>query len=668
MAGIKLLRSLKTFNFLLILMLSCFSNSYSVSKVDSLINLIPNKNGIEKSKILYEVGEELFELNKYEESLIYYQKALNIRKELKDKKGIAFVLNTMGIIHRYLKNYDTCLDYYNRSLAIKKEIGDKVEIAKTLNNLGVVYKSMEEYDKAVNYYLEALEIKEEINDNSGISRTLNNIGLLFGCLKDYDKALHYLFSSLDLKKSLNDSIGMSNTYNNIGSIYEKLNNCEKAMDYFQKALTIKRKFNDRRGITDCFNYIGKTYSKQENFDKALEYFLKALELRRKLKNPNDLADIHNNLGYIYQKLNKINLAILHLDSAQYVAKKVNDKNIILENYYHWAKVYETKGEYQKAYLYLTLHNNIKDTIIQEQYQKSVIEAEARYNFDRKERELKLKEEKRVQNIRTIALLVTFLLGGILFIVYSLYRLKKKSNLQLQAEKEKAQESDRLKSAFLANMSHEIRTPMNAILGFTDLLKDPTQHEEDKIAYINIIEAGGQRMLSIINDLIDISKIESGQMQINISKVILKDQLDLVYNLLKNEAEKKGLELKLSVKNGSYCNSDQEKIQAVLINLLKNAIKFTSSGYIKLGYSLKNGDVIFFVKDTGSGIASEKQEHIFKRFTRINHNSTQEGTGLGLAISKAYIEMLGGKIWVKSKIEEGSTFYFTIPLKNEIIPE
>lgn len=248
-------------------------------------------------------------------------------------------------------------------------------------------------------------------------------------------------------------------------------------------------------------------------------------------------------------------------------------------------------------------------------------------------------------------------------------IRKQYEAELVTAKEKAEESDRLKSAFLANMSHEIRTPMNGILGFTDLLKEPKLSGKEQEKYIGIIESSGQRLLNTVNDLIDISKIESGQMQVSVSEVDINKLNEELFAFFNVEAKKKGLQIILSSSSQTYyiILSDQEKIYSILNNLIKNAIKYTQKGSIDFGYILKKdtepAEVEFFVKDTGSGIPKERLEVIFDRFIRSAlDDDNSEGSGLGLSISKAYVEMLGGKIRVESEEGVGSQFYFTIPYK------
>ncbi len=246
--------------------------------------------------------------------------------------------------------------------------------------------------------------------------------------------------------------------------------------------------------------------------------------------------------------------------------------------------------------------------------------------------------------------------------------------ELKRAKEKAEESDRLKSAFLANMTHEIRTPLNAILGFAELMKDDDIELSQKDKFADIIYEKGNDLLQILNDIIDISRIEAQQLSLNptyFSNNTLLQELHeffLPYLYRKNKDVDFLVQLPLEEKD-SLMFGDRIKIQQVLSNLVSNAIKFTSRGKIEMGYRIKNDkgekDIQYFVSDTGIGIDPRHHYMIFDRFQQIAGYSTREhsGTGLGLAISRSLVEMMGGKIWIDSRLNHGATFYFTIPNRN-----
>jgi PAS domain S-box-containing protein len=249
--------------------------------------------------------------------------------------------------------------------------------------------------------------------------------------------------------------------------------------------------------------------------------------------------------------------------------------------------------------------------------------------------------------------------------------RKKADQELTQAKEKAEESDKLKTAFLASMSHEIRTPMNHIIGFLELLKDTELNQIEREEFLHIIRASGNNLLRIIDDIIDIAKIETQQLEIDNEEVTLNKFLeDLLYTYqdLISVDDKPDLRIQLKIPEKEIISeiiTDSERLQQILNNLLANAIKFTSKGKIVFGYNLTpNSRIQFFVSDTGIGIPKEKHELIFQRFRQLDYGYTRAygGTGLGLAISKGLIEMLGGEIWVESEVDKGSTFFFTIPYK------
>ncbi len=250
--------------------------------------------------------------------------------------------------------------------------------------------------------------------------------------------------------------------------------------------------------------------------------------------------------------------------------------------------------------------------------------------------------------------------------------RKRTEKELIKAKKIAENSDRLKSAFLANMSHEIRTPLNGIIGFSNFLRVKDLSKDKNKEYLEIISSSGQHLLNLINDIIDISKIESGQISLNPARTDLNNLLDELYSFFLSHLQSVGQSnIELILKKGlsdfaAYIHVDETRLRQILTNLLANAAKFTEKGHIKFGYKLKTENEIpyleFFVKDTGIGLSKEKLDSIFDRFSQADDSITRKygGTGLGLAISKAFTQMMEGQIWVESKENSGSTFYFTIP--------
>lgn len=240
-----------------------------------------------------------------------------------------------------------------------------------------------------------------------------------------------------------------------------------------------------------------------------------------------------------------------------------------------------------------------------------------------------------------------------------------TELEIRAAKKKAEESDRLKSAFLANMSHEIRTPLNSILGFSELVADPDFNGEDRKEFIEIIERSSERLLALIDGILDLSKIEAGQIQLNIHPFSIHDLLISLYKSHLLTAQQKGLELLLNTsffENDIKMISDGHRVAQILNNLINNAIKFTPKGSIAFGLNLLEDSIQFYVKDSGIGIPQDSHERIFERFWQVDRGLSRkfEGSGLGLTIAKNLVELLGGHIWLESAVGLGSTFYFILP--------
>lgn len=250
---------------------------------------------------------------------------------------------------------------------------------------------------------------------------------------------------------------------------------------------------------------------------------------------------------------------------------------------------------------------------------------------------------------------------------------KNKEKELIKAKEKAEESDRLKTAFLQNMNHEVRTPLNGIFGFTQLLKEEGITKEKINLYTDIIYQSGKRLMETIENILEISRIETGQIEVSNRLFSLNALIKEVHHIYSEYAKSKGLNFKYHCPlkdEDSFIESDPVKLNQILLNLISNAIKFTDKGEVVFGYSVKDKFIEFFVKDTGFGIPEESKSRIFVRFAQADLSLSRgyEGAGLGLAISKGLVEILGGRIWFMSQKNYGTTFYFTIPYKSKATAE
>jgi PAS domain S-box-containing protein len=247
--------------------------------------------------------------------------------------------------------------------------------------------------------------------------------------------------------------------------------------------------------------------------------------------------------------------------------------------------------------------------------------------------------------------------------------RKQAKVDLIAAKEKAEESDRLKSAFLANMSHEIRTPLNSIIGFSDLLLESDFEPAVQHEFVQMINESGNNLLAIITDIMEISKIEAGVVHVKEAILSVNQLITDIQKEYSLKAIIKGIELRLDPsipKEKIVMENDENRLKQILVNLVGNAIKFTEKGFIEIGFRITADFVQFHVKDTGIGIPANFHDTIFERFLQVESGNTRKygGNGLGLAISKGLVELLGGTIWIESEQGKGSAFYFTIPIRDK----
>ncbi len=687
-------------SIILLFFYSVFPLSFAYGNIvtDSLKNLLKTSaEDTNKVVILYGLCLK-FADNEQDKALQYGNEALALAEQLGYKHGSAASLSNIGIVYYYQGNYKSALKYYRKALKINKDIGDKPETAKNLSNLGLVYMQQGNYVKALNYYLRALKLKEYLLEQSrnvgairrnkkALASTLNHIANIYYYQDNYDKTIDYLLQAAKIAEEVGDKEGMANYMNNTGSLYYDKGEFEKAIQYYSRSLEIQEELGNKRRAAMILGNIGAVYVELGNNNKALEYFLLALSIKEETGDKETISITLSDIGQVYSEQGNYKKAIEYLQKGLTIAKEtgLKDKSKII--FEQLAETCSKQGDYKMAYKYHQLYAQMKDTLLNEESTRQIAEMQTKYDTEKKEKKNELLIKNKAINeskIKKQKLLIYFSISGILvvlcfsFILYNQNRKRKKSNIELAKAKEKAVEADRLKSVFLANMSHEIRTPMNGIIGFVDLLNKPALSAEKRKEFLDIISNNCDVLLNLIDDIIDIAKIEANQIGIKVVECnldILLFELFAFYEDAKTRKKKKHIELRLKKAEGVPENTiltDPDRLRQVLSNLISNALKFTESGFIEFGYNFlprqcreKNSQTIqFFVKDTGIGLSDEQMALIFDRFTQADDSTTKKisGAGLGLAISKGLVELLGGKIWVESTPGKGSSFYFTLPYK------
>jgi signal transduction histidine kinase/CheY-like chemotaxis protein len=685
--------------------LTSFNCNSQKIKTDSLLSLLQEStDNLDQLRILNELTVQL--RRSYPDSALYFAKqAENIAYQNNFKDDLAECYKNIGNIYNGKDNFQEASKYYQLSINIYREIGDSLGVAKNYNNLGALHRNRGNFALSLEYYQKSLELRKLKNDTLGLGVTYNNIGNIHYYQGNYDLAKEYYFKSLEIRKQFNNEMGMAGCYNNIGSIFIFNEDYNSGLKYFKQALTIYTKFEDKLGVGHTYKNIGNAYYKLEEFSLALDYFYNSLKIDKQLKNRLGIATSYNEIAKIYNALNNYTQAKKYAQKALEISKQTGgflDRKNALEQL---AIANEGLSDFEKALSYYKFFLNAKDSIFNIEKVKELESLESKYQLENKQLEIdKLESENELKTVKLekmrirIILILIVSIAFIIFIIELLIirrKLKKKNatiyeqneeissqkdelerhrnhleklveerTKDLELAKQRAEESDQLKSSFLANMSHEIRTPMNAIVGFSNLLVENEIDDETKANYKHEISSNCFTLLSLVDNILDLAKIETKQIHFNKKAFSLKDLLDDLYYSFLETAENKEIDLLFQdiIDNDVTLNTDNYRLKQILGNLLDNAIKFTDEGSVELSYTIYKENITFTVKDTGIGMNKNQIDNLFKGFSKFNKEKQKlyRGAGLGLAISYQLTILLGGKIQVESEPKKGSTFYIILP--------
>lgn len=693
--------------FFLITFLS-FSLFAQKSKTDSLL-LALNRTKDETTKV--ELLNELtvFLRRSYPDSALYFANiAESMALQQNHKKALLECYKNIGNIYNGKDNFELANKFYQKSLLICKELGDSSGSATIYNNLGALNRNQGNFILSLEYYQRSLELRKILGDKFKMGMTYNNIGNIHALQSNFDLALDYYFKSLTIRKEFNDLLGMSGCYNNIGTIYTNKKDFELAIKYFQESQKIYEDFEDKQGLAQCFKNIGMAYTDLKKYHLAINYFKKSLEIDEKLEDRIGQAFALTNIAKVYNRNHSYLLARDFAEKSLNIAKATGSNFEKKDAYEQLSEAYEGIGNYKQALEYHKLFLEAKDKLFSIEKTKELESIESKYQAANKQLQianlendnkikLVLLEKMKIRQLFSLALILIFT-TFIIELLLIRKKLKKKNltiseqNEEIMAQKDelekhrnhleklvkertrdlelakvKAEESDRLKSSFLANMSHEIRTPMNAIMGFSNLLVEDQPDAELRKNLSNEISKNGFSLLNLIDNILDLAKIETNQLKIDLTHFNLHELLNEIYytyyELIKNNELKFILKLKKQFDVILY--SDPIRIKQIFKNLIENAIKFTEKGLIEIGYSFREEKLSLYVKDTGIGMDEKQLQLIFARFSKIENNKQKlyRGAGLGLSICKQMTELLGGEIAVESELDKGSTFYINIPAKD-----
>lgn len=670
----------KYFSFLLLFLIhsTLFSQSSlqgSEKKIDSLTNILAKKNVSDTLTVgqMNTLARLLVEEKQFDRAFSYAQKALKLSEKMGFKKGKADTYHLLGKFYDKQEKDLEAVKNYAAGLKLFEEIGDERQVAFSYYYIGTLYSYQGDFPEALKNLYTGLKLFEKIGHKKGIGLCHGGIGIIYGNTDKYEEALKNHGIALKVWKETGDVLGLSECYNNMGLIYEFQGKYPEALENYFASLEIKKELGNKRGIAGVYNNIGAVYQRQGKQEEALENFFHSLKGFEEINEKGGIAMTYLNIGIIESTLNRPAAAKEHYKKALAIAKEMGRKEIIMNIYYNATLDDSTLGDYKDAYENYKQYIVYRDSLTNEDSERKSLAVAMEYEYDKKEaviqEELKTKKLQRNFAFAGLVVMVLFAVLGVYFFRLRNKKLNvEKQNLELQRrEVETIKETEQFKSRFLTNISHEFRTPLTLINGHIEVLKENGRKED--FSHFEEIEQNGKRLLTLINQLLDLSKMESGEYKLHYKRGDVLNEVNMLVQSFHSYAEQHNISLqvnqtedvKVSLAETPFIYSS-EALTVIITNLLSNAIKYTpSGGSVTVEIDVKDKQLLVSVIDTGKGIEVEDILKIFDRFYQVDDPGKRAyaGFGIGLALVKELAVLHGGDITVESPADGGCIFTFWI---------
>jgi len=609
---------------------------HSTNSNDYHVNLDKGWTEIQFAMLMIQTGNP-------EKAQTYEEKAMRTFWAIPDEAAVYFGYYELGMAHQQIGQYSEALVYFNKALPLTPDGNPFIHL-----EMAYIYEAQGDWEKAAEYYQYSKKQYIEINRRAITYRFLPNLGRMFvkiGELEEAQEVADTLLTNLGKSKGFTNLYKLNTLLGDI-ALFQK--NINEAVKYYQSSLDLQQKdgLSDSTWTSNNQLTLSRALMEKGRYSKAIEHCLECEPFFKGERGYSELKILYETLYEAYKKLGNDMKALEYLEKLKDLLE--NQNPLELERQLQ-------KFEYSKQLLQDSLKQAEKNLQLEIAYQT------------------KLRQKSKIQNLLYafgifLCILAIGLFSRLNFVRRTKNALQEKNQL-IEGEKEKAKKSQKAKQQFLANMSHEIRTPINAIKGMTDILlrRNP---EKSQLDYLTGIKQSTESLLVIINDILDISKIEEGRIELERIPLSIEESIAQVFAIMQYRAEEKGLELDTKISDTfPLVMGDPTRLRQVLLNLVGNAIKFTHKGMVTISAKQIDGNdeeavVQFCVSDTGIGIEQNQANKIFLSFEQANTDTSRKfgGTGLGLSISKKLVKLHGGEIWVESEKDKGSQFYFTIPYK------
>lgn len=618
-------------------------------------------------------------------SIAIFEQVIDSAKKINYTKLIIKSNNIIGLIKAEQNQLAIAYGYHQAAFKLAYQTSDSAEMAITYNYIGDTYKRLRLQEKGVEYGKKAVKIAQLMKDSSHIASFSDRVGhiymdwaeetnkfdLYYEALKNYKYSLHINEKRYDLLRLSLSYVNLANAYIVMYKHGGDKTFLRQSISYSLKGQEFAKEGDHQlEWATNTLN-LGEAHFQLGNLDVAMDYYKQSISVHDKLANRLWHATVLVDMALVYEKKKQYDKAIELIEEANRITVEY-DHVEPFSNYKYLAELYAEKNDFKAAY---EANKKYHELLNRDVNTRTMLEMEGKQlelDIERKDKEIELlnKENKYNAEQHKKDIIINYVLIGFLVLLVSVLILVINRSRLLKRSKELADKARIMQQQFLANTSHEIRTPMNGIIGMANQLEHTELNHEQK-RVLQVIKKSANSLLSVINDVLDLSKIQAGKIEFRENKFLLDVFIDDIQKLLATQAAQKGLEFKFEIDKNlpEVLCGDDERLKQILINLLSNAIKFTEKGIVSLKVQLhkqlnEKCYVKFEIADTGLGIHPKRQKDIFESFVQIEDvaSRTQGGTGLGLSITKSLVELQSGTINLRSKPQEGSIFTVVLPFK------
>lgn len=633
-----------------------------------------------------------FLVSDYQQAIIAISQAKNIALKVNLKEHQAKANKLLGIVYYYQGELEPALVAYQESLGFYQQYTNKnesfpIQRANLLNNVALVHTSLGDNSEALRYYQLAEPLYQQYGDAVDKIDVRFNIALLHINLKRFGVAIIMLQETIKQRKALNDNDGVANATASLGLAYKHSGKYSLAKEHVLSALIYFQQHNLKHDSASQLHNISEIYNQLFNSEQATHYAKQAIALSKEIGHQKAYSGSLQSLANAYLQQGRLVDARKSLDLSTKIAKKISYQPVVISNLALSSLIFAGQGKFSQALAdkqsYDTARLAHENSMLNEQLAKFESQQLA-------QQVLQLKQKRKLQQLRSVKAqqqrnFILFALASLLLLAFFMYRRYLEGRLTRELESrvkqrtqalefltQELQQANQIKSQFLANMSHEIRTPLTAIVGHAELLLDDKVNQQSINKEVSIIHGNSLHLLHLINDILDLSKIEANKFELELRQHDLQTIINDLSDMFSEQAQQKGLIfiIKHQLTFPFIINVDGLRLNQILINLCANAIKFTAKGQVTLDISWHNQQLVFVVSDTGIGMTEQQLAQVFKIFTQADNSISRRfgGSGLGLSLSNQLAKLMNGHITVASKLRRGSQFSFILPCQPEEHPQ